>query len=257
MIKNRKILLYLSLIFSLVLCVTPTLGKYTASSFGVAWKTNFSNFAIVGDLFAITKPEGEESGKIWGAPVNEQGIPDAATRDEFSLGELNELEMSVYNGTNVRMIVTFEIELFFQNINNVTLFKMFLVNTTLHPDYVMPDLADNNEAWNTKIEGETLEADIITSGTAGEGQVLLNRNPNLSYVATLIRYYQHIGTVDPRSPGLVDDISTLEEEYVLDPGEAFDYHLRVRFIEWLFGNLYDSFNSAYSSIKITATPYNG
>ena len=273
--------LSISLIF-VCLLFNPTFAKYTADLQGLAWFTNFSGFSTIGDMFVVEEEDvKDENGTImdevrgphaWGAGEDDSGHIIGDLGGAHTMGKLNDVEFSVYNDSSQRLAVKFELD--FYVVDLVTKFNFFVVNTSIHEDYVNPTTNLDNHTAQESVYGafvrtyessgwldDGVELNIVDEGVEGsmvDGKYIAavyngghRVSENIWFIP--IKYTKYIGIIDPHIQ--LGDSDLYQEEYVIEPGEYFNYHLRCNYAQSLSGS--DSVNSSYSTVRLLLEPYNG
>lgn len=209
-------------------CLFPASAKYTPSYWGVAWASRFSILQVNSVGFVIEDPTGDESGHLWGAGEEADGY-----NSTYNLGNLQEVAFSIYNGTSQKMLITFDISMFYIDFDKSVPFT--ITNT---------------------VTNESLRGTFITKANATTTkEVKMTRSASAYYTELFFfNYYKYSCTADPSKMLTTDDeLNILENSFVIDAGETITFSMTVDY-SGLFGN--NSLYACYSSIQMNATPYN-
>lgn len=273
--KSIKTFFSISLIFICLLMNTTT-AKYVTDIKGIAWYTAFSNFPVIGDIFSVGEEDiKDENGIIkeevkgphaWGKDPDGNLDDDSELGGEYTMGQLDEVVMGIYNDTsNQRLLIKFQITCYI--LENLSKFDFYLVNTSLYENYPT-EIPENVQ--NQPYEGENVYGSFLNSSGGvytGPGEIdngvyrapLIKQDDSVAVpiIFWSLTYYQHIGIIDP---SIMLDKETLESEFVVNPNQSREFHLRTKFQEQILGEWWapeDSYYSCYASINLIAVPYNG
>lgn len=284
--KKMKSIIFLFVSCVLILFTNFTYGKYTSDIYGVAWFPNFTDFQIIGEIFVVEtedlKTDGTgnikaESDKLWGAEADD-GTMSKPSTDEFNMGNLGNVQYTVKNNSNDRLLIMFKLKYTAPEIGSNGLTGGGILYEVSNVTYPKPDGVSN--IFGSKVLGEIVApsssslndnvADIYaTQGAQVYSGGIFNR----------IKYYLHECTIDPRiyidgsysfgtgsfNWGTLNfnadtDLGTvtkafIEENFVLEPGESGNFNIHTIYQGFL--NSSNSIDSAYASVKLVAVPYNG
>lgn len=233
---NKKNIIYsiLTFLLSISVFITPTLGKYVSTHIGVAGILAFTPLIPTGifvvepdDFFDDNGNEiiNVESESKWGAGDNPGSNPEG----EFGLDSLNNVQFTVSNKTNKRLLVSFHIELFYEGWFNwgatikSTDFSIEIINIT----------KDNASITGAFRYGDSDQQGNIFSKT--------------------------INPTDIGDTGIFAGVTlaTVEDLFVIEPSEYNDYNVVITGSGDLWSDIADIFSTNYYySFRMVVTEYN-
>lgn len=249
----------ISLIFAIMLS-NETLAKYFVHLNGLVWVSNYTDSLKVGNSFVIETIEPSKSESVWGGATTEDGKLESPNSD-YTMGKLDEVEMSVYNNTDVPMLISFEITCYIIDdswLSAINTFNIYIVNTYVYDEYVSPGDNVNGATTEEKLnfsvvrnENEKTDSNVYFEKLTGD------EADSYTQIGGLLTYHRRRGFIKPNEISTLSNVDLLEN-FVVEPGEMFKYHMRVYFDERiLIGGSGDSWWSTYATIKLISEPYTG
>lgn len=266
-----KISIFFLLIFNLTLLILPSSARYISLDFGYAWNVLFSKYSVFADDFIIHLPTYVEdddiykSKELWGVPGDE--IPNKVQNwgDGYKITDLNDVAFTVRNNTDFDITLgNFIIELYlFKNASVDIIYRVKNSASTNEYQYIEGGVSFLKE--NKKIEHVGFTPFIIENNNTEHDYAMatIYINPleyykNVTLKDDTLKYHLDSYKKVSANPSYVDNAitaqekATLEEYYVLNPGEVFEFNISILNTE--IGNGSTN-HSAYAKVSMTAEKY--
>ena len=236
---NKNKLVYGIITFFLSICVfiTPTLGKYVSTQFGVAGILAFTPLIPTG-IFIVENEDffnsdGSPKDKVqsdskWGAgdSVKEKG--EKELENTYGISSLENVLFSIKNISNKRLLVNFYVELYFKsNIGTDVGLTVRRTNFTAQ----VTNITENNQSvtGNYKYTTEDKNGNIFSK------------------------------TISPTDTSIFPNMTsqTVENLFVLNPSEYMEYNVKIEGDSDLLSSVGDWLSTnCYYSFHMVVTEYN-
>ena len=229
--KNKIVYGIITFLLSICVFITPTLGKYVSTQFGVAGILAFTPLIPTGIFIVENEDFFDSDGSLkdkiqsdskWGAGDNPGSNPEG----EYGLDSLNDVQFTISNKSNKRLLVTFYIELFYEGILG---WGSTIKSTTF--DIKITNITKDNQS----IEGEFKYGDSDQNGNIFSKTI----NPSDTSIFTGVT------------------TQTVENLFVLEPAEYCDYNVYITGSGDLWSDIADIFSTNYYySFHMVVVEYN-
>lgn len=225
------------LICLLLGAVSGVSARYVTETSGAAFKTVFALNKILTNTFVVDPdkepdPDGGQTSDLLYGAEGEDGTIDETKINEYTLGQLSDVEFSVRNDTDQPMLVTFD-------------FCVCLNDTFRGTSTFVITSGKNSQ--------NSVSGTFVFDTPSDSTQVQLSKG-SLAYTKKVwfitLSYYYYTANINPQS--LQGDSDAVVNGFVLQPGESDSYTITCTY-DGVTGS--DSLYACYSSIRIHATPY--